>query len=527
MERLARAALAASLSILLVAGAAPVVAQTSAVDLATLQAEPWTLSELDGQSVPADAGITAQFAEDGSLTGFGGCNQYTSDYTVADDTLTVGPIAATRKACEPDVTSNENLFLDLLQNASTWGIDSGVLTITAADGGTLVFGDVPVEPASFTGTEWTLANISGQPIAAGITATATFSEDGKVTGNAGCNRYNGPYTRDADTVTIGPLAATRKACDRAVMDVENAFLNGLEASTDLLISGNTLTLSSAAAGVELVLTTGAVGPTPTAVAPAPFVGTTWGLVDLDGTAVDPAAGISVTFGDDGSVSGFGGCNQLFGSYTTDGSALTVADLAATRKFCGQDVMDQESELITSLGNAESLAIAGDTLTIDASDGSSLTFKAGAAGPVPTEPPPPTPEPTIAPIETAAPTEEPTTAPETAAPVGGVVGPTWQLTELMGQAMPVGFVNVTITFNADGTVTGNGGCNDFSGTYTLEGDTIALAGITPGTGDCDATLKSIEDGLLQILPFVDSAKVENGELHLDSSFGIQTVWTPAG
>ncbi|MFN8623662.1 MAG: META domain-containing protein [Chloroflexota bacterium] len=521
MERLVRAALAATLSILLVAGGSLAFTQTTAVDLATLQAAPWTLSELDGQTVAATAGITAAFAEDGSLTGSAGCNTFSGTYTLSGSSLTVGPLAATRKACEQAVMDDENLFLDLLQNATTWAIDGGSLTITAADGGTLVFGGDTAEPAPFTGTAWVLTSVSGQDVPAGVTATATFADDATVSGNAGCNDYDGPYTLGGDqAIKIGPLAATRKACEADVMDVENSFLNGLEAATGMEVVGDTLTLTAPDAGVTLVLTaSGGTTPTPSEApaSPAPFTGTAWGLVDLDGTPIDPATGISVTFGDDGSISGFGGCNQLFGDYTADGGSLTVSGLAATRKFCGQDVMDLESEIITGLSDAESMAITGDTLTIATTDGTTLTFTAGAAAPVPTEVPPPT----NAPEPTAAPTE----APASAVPSdSAVVGPTWLLSTLMSQPMPTGIVNVTITFNADGTITGNGGCTDFTGTYTLSGETISIAAITPAEGTCDASFEQIQQGLLQVLPFMDTASVVDGELHLDSSFGIQSVWT---
>ena len=36
----------------------------------------------------------------------------------------------------------------------------------------------------------------------GTTVTAIFGADGKLSGNAGCNTYNGTYTTDGDKITI-------------------------------------------------------------------------------------------------------------------------------------------------------------------------------------------------------------------------------------------------------------------------------------------------------------------------------------
>jgi len=510
MERLLRAALAATMSILLVAGGSLAVTQAGPDDLVTLQAAPWTLSELDGQSVDASAGITAVFGADESLTGSAGCNAFTGDYTTEGATLTVTPLAATRKACEPDVMDNENLYLDLLQNAATWSLDGATLTITSADSGVLVFGgEGSAEPAPFQGTEWTLQSITGQDVAS-VGATAVFADDFTVSGFGGCNQYNGPWSLDQDTIAIGPLAATRKACAQDVMDTENAFLNAMESVDAMAITGQTLTLSASDQSAVLVFS--ATGGSTTG-GDVTLTGTAWLVTDIDGDPAIATDNASVTFGTDGTITGFGGCNQLFGDYAADGSTLTVTGLAATRKFCDADLMDREGSLITTLQGAASFEISGSDLTVTASDGTTVGLTAGVAGPIPSEPPPPTPEPVVTPEPVASPV----------ASTGELVGPTWVLTELMGQPMPGAVVHVTITFDQDGTITGNGGCTDYTGTYTVDGAKITIAGITPATGSCDDTSKSIQDGLLQVLPFMDGWSIVDGDLHLDSSFGINTVW----
>ncbi len=62
----------------------------------------------------------------------------------------------------------------------------------------------------------------------------------------------------------------------------------------------------------------------------------------------------IKFGDDGKLNGFGGCNNMFGSYHEKKSAthttglLKIGPLASTKKACSQDVMKAEFDFITKL-----------------------------------------------------------------------------------------------------------------------------------------------------------------------------------
>lgn len=76
----------------------------------------------------------------------------------------------------------------------------------------------------------------------GVISYAVF-EDGTITGSAGCNNYNGNYETDGDSMTIGPLAATRMFCEDS-MDQETAYFILLEQVDSYKISRNDLTLSS-------------------------------------------------------------------------------------------------------------------------------------------------------------------------------------------------------------------------------------------------------------------------------------------
>ncbi len=74
----------------------------------------------------------------------------------------------------------------------------------------------------------------------GVTQTITFTSDGTVFGDAGCNRFTGAYTTDGGSITIGPLATTLMACEQPVMDAEQTFLVRLQAAVSYRAKAETL-----------------------------------------------------------------------------------------------------------------------------------------------------------------------------------------------------------------------------------------------------------------------------------------------
>jgi heat shock protein HslJ len=55
-----------------------------------------------------------QFRSDGKVGGHSGCNRFMGTYTQKDDALTMGPLATTRMACQPEVMERERQFLTML-----------------------------------------------------------------------------------------------------------------------------------------------------------------------------------------------------------------------------------------------------------------------------------------------------------------------------------------------------------------------------------------------------------------------------
>jgi len=76
----------------------------------------------------------------------------------------------------------------------------------------------------------------------------------------------------------------------------------------------------------------------------------------------PGTEISANFAE-GEVSGNAGCNQYFASYSIDGNAIEIGQVATTFMFCAEPpgVMEQESGYLAALQSAATYRIEGDLL----------------------------------------------------------------------------------------------------------------------------------------------------------------------
>jgi len=78
-----------------------------------------------------------------------------------------------------------------------------------------------------------------------------------------------------------------------------------------------------------------------------------------------------------SISGSAGCNSYFAGYQADGNLLTVSAIANTEMYCLQPagVMEQEREYLTLLGQAVTIEVEDNRLTIFTAGNRILIFSA--------------------------------------------------------------------------------------------------------------------------------------------------------
>jgi heat shock protein HslJ len=111
-------------------------------------------------------------------------------------------------------------------------------------------GDPPA--VSLEGTAWLAEDIDNRGVLDRVQSTLVFGEPGRVAGNGGCNRYFGPVMVASDRISIGPLAATKRACPPAVMDQDDRFTAALMASVSFRIDATGALRLYDGAGAERV-----------------------------------------------------------------------------------------------------------------------------------------------------------------------------------------------------------------------------------------------------------------------------------
>jgi heat shock protein HslJ len=218
----------------------------------------WTLKSqaVDGQAtdVPAGVAVDAKFSG-GNVAGSSGCNVYHGTAEIADATIKIGPLATTAMACDAPASEVEVAYLANLANAATYTATSDSLTIYD-DSGALILTYAAGAANPLEG-EWVVTGYNNgseavvSPIT-GTTLTATFTAD-MISGNAGCNTFTGSYKLDGDQVTIGPLAATRMACDEAIMTQETQLLTALQTPATVEATGGKVTLRDASGAMQVTL----------------------------------------------------------------------------------------------------------------------------------------------------------------------------------------------------------------------------------------------------------------------------------
>lgn len=196
----------------------------------------------------AETALDVRFSE-GELAGSAGCNRYFGSYSLSEDQQIAIPaeLGSTQMACPPPIAEQEQRYLELLPRAVLWGVDEGTLTLRD-EAGLELLEYRPAESASIEGVAWHATGINngtGGVVTTATTqlSTATFG-DGTVTGSGGCNQFNASYELNGDEITIGPAAATRKACPEpeGIMEQEQQFLAALERAKTVTLSPGKLEL---------------------------------------------------------------------------------------------------------------------------------------------------------------------------------------------------------------------------------------------------------------------------------------------
>ena len=222
--------------------------------------------------------------------------------------------------------------------------------------------------------------------------TLTFNEDGSLFVQADCNTSRGTYELSGDQLTITLGATTLVACE--VDSLSDHFMANLGNAAQVGSGFGNLVIVLADEAGEMYFNRTAVPEQATNLEPISqedMIDILWQWTNLEEPAPAPGIGVGdpslydIVFRADGTYSAKADCNRLNGTYTMNGSQLTINPGITTLAACEPKSMsDQYLSLlwsVTGVGENEGLLV----LLLD--DGSSAMSFVNA-GPSPVAPTPP-------------------------------------------------------------------------------------------------------------------------------------------
>jgi heat shock protein HslJ len=204
----------------------------AAISGPTLDGTEWLSTAVteDGADRPLVDGtqINLRFA-DGQLGASAGCNTMSGAYRIDGDVLVFEGGAMTEMGCDDERHAQDDWLATFLGSRPTVAQAEDKLTLTS--GATVVAledREVAEPDLPLTETTWTLDSlISGDAVSSipdGASATLTFTDDGHLQVDTGCNTGGGRYEVTDGTMRITELFTTLRGCHGALADVEAAVL---------------------------------------------------------------------------------------------------------------------------------------------------------------------------------------------------------------------------------------------------------------------------------------------------------------
>ena len=220
-----------------------------------------------------------------------------------------------------------------------------------------------------------------------------------------------------------------------------------------------------------------------------LAGTEWHLVSTGtgGTQTPVPDGVTVTLQIDGAkAAGTSGCNLYVAPITSMDPGLTFGDAAGTLMACPEPQMSFETAYLAALKTVTDYAITGQTLSLlDASGSAVLVYEAAAP-----------------------------------ATLEGAWVVTGYNNGKEGVESPPDGVVLTADFAPDGQVSGNGGCNTFSGGYSYTDTTIAIGPLMQSMMACGDPKDTVEQQYLAALQNATGWSIVNGALELRNGEALQ-------
>ena len=219
-------------------------------------------------------------------------------------------------------------------------------------------------------------------------------------------------------------------------------------------------------------------------------GTHWKLTTFDagGTSTTVPAGVIVDARfTANTIAGSGGCNVYTGPATVSGATIKVGDLVSTQMACVGPPADVERAYLANLAKAATF-----TATADCPD----NVRRGRRG-------------------------DPRLRGRAREPPRGRLERDRLQQGKQAVVSPITGTTLTATFTAD-TVSGSAGCNDYNGSYTLDGDKVTIGPLATTRKACEQPVMDQETAFLTALQTPATVEQNGGIVTLRNADGATQV-----
>ena len=212
-----------------------------------------------------------------------------------------------------------------------------------------------------------------------------------------------------------------------------------------------------------------------------FFNTIWSPNSIDNKDLLDDTLITVQFDNQGRVTGYDGCNSFNSSYTLDGLKISInPNMVSTRKACSGEIMNQADTFTKLLIASTEYKLGDGVMVLVQGEKEGLSFLGVT---------------------------------------NSLAKTSWDVTGYNnGKEAVVGPItgtNPTIIFGDDGTISGNAGCNTFSGTYSLKGESISIGTLATTQRECiePEGITEQESSFLTYLQKADTWLIQGDMLYL--------------
>ncbi len=212
-------------------------------------------------------------------------------------------------ACPVAVSDQADAYMAALTAADSFEVRANQINLL--DGKKVVVSFVS-GLQDLAGTDWqVIAYNNGKEAVVSVMSdtelTAAFDEESRISGNAGCNDYFATYLTSEGNILFGSIGSTRRICatPNGVMEQEHAYLAALQSATTYTLEGNTLEMRNSSDAIAVQMTRALVVkvPEPEAGVPTGRVTCTSGVNVRSGPGTNfPSLGVA-PFGTEGEIIG--------------------------------------------------------------------------------------------------------------------------------------------------------------------------------------------------------------------------------